>query len=79
MSESRHEARIWLRLQGRLGRRAAMPATALGLLAIALAIGQALCAAGALDAALAHQAPPVLLLAGFAALALLRAGCAPTP
>jgi ATP-binding cassette subfamily C protein CydD len=74
MSESRHEARIWLRLQGRLGRRAAMPATALGLLAIALAIGQALCAAGALDAALAHQAPPVLLLAGFAALALLRAG-----
>ncbi len=66
-------AKDWTRAQTRLGRRAALPATALGLAGTATAICQAWCIAVILAAALTRATPPVPALAGFAVLALLRA------
>ena len=80
MTESKTASRAWMREQSRAGRRGAMPVVALGMVGCALAIAQAWCAGFALQAALAprpapngHGADPLLLLIGFAALALLRA------
>ncbi len=73
MDGEKKAARAWLRAQGRHGRAASWPVVVLGLLGTALAIGQAFCAAGALDAALAGAGAPPLMLGGFAILALLRA------
>jgi ATP-binding cassette subfamily C protein CydD len=67
-------ARSWLKTQARLGRAAARPVLLLGLAGILLGMGQALCAAVVLAAALGAAPLPVEALAGFAALALLRAG-----
>ncbi len=82
--------RTWLKAQARLGRAAARPILLLGLAGTLLGLGQALCAAIVLAAALggagaiagpgslaavpAQPALPVQALAGFAVLALLRAG-----
>jgi ATP-binding cassette subfamily C protein CydD len=73
MDETKQAARAWLKQQSSQGRRAARPVLAFGLLSIALAIGQAYCAAGALQAALTGARAPFLLLSVFAALALGRA------
>jgi ATP-binding cassette subfamily C protein CydD len=73
MDETKQAARAWLKQQSSQGRRAARPVVAVGLLSIALAIGQAYCAAGALQAALTGARAPFLLLSVFAALALGRA------
>ena len=78
MSDPKTASRAWLREQSRLGRRGALPVAVLGLVGCALAIGQAWCAGFALQAAL-RPAPgdhPLGLLAGFAGLAVLRAGLA---
>ncbi|MCX7378097.1 MAG: thiol reductant ABC exporter subunit CydD [Alphaproteobacteria bacterium] len=66
----------WLRLRLRAARREAVPAAAFGLLGIVAAIGQAVCAARALQLALdgAGMGEAVGPLLGFAGLALLRAG-----
>jgi ATP-binding cassette subfamily C protein CydD len=72
MDNAKKAARGWLRMQSRQGRVASLPVVALGLIGTALAIGQAFCAAGALDAALAGAGVPLLLLVGFALLALGR-------
>ena len=65
-----------MRQQSRAGRRDTLPVVALGMAGCTLAIGQAWCAGFALQAALAPSqgGHPLLLLAGFAVLALLRAG-----
>ena len=65
----------WLRLRLRAARREAMPAAAFGLLGIVAAIGQAVCAARALQLALdgAGMSEAVGPLLGFVGLALLRA------
>ena len=69
--------KAWLRRETRQGSRAARPVVALGLLAAALAIGQAWCAARVLGGALAGSiAAATVPLAGFALLALFRALCA---
>jgi ATP-binding cassette subfamily C protein CydD len=73
MDGEKKAARAWLRAQGRQGRAASLPVVVLGLAATVLAIGQAFCAAGALNAALTGAAAPLLLLGGFAILALARA------
>lgn len=73
MNDAKKAARGWLRAQRRQGRAASLPVVALGLIGTALAIGQALCAAGALDAALAGAGVPVVLLSVFAVLAAGRA------
>jgi ATP-binding cassette subfamily C protein CydD len=70
-------ARAWLRREQRLGRRAARPVMLLGLVQTAMAAGQAWCAASVLAGALTGQkSDSAALLAGFAILALLRAGIA---
>ncbi|MBV9757685.1 MAG: thiol reductant ABC exporter subunit CydD [Alphaproteobacteria bacterium] len=74
MDESKPSIDAWLRRVMAQGRRAALPAVALNLFAIALAVGQAWCAAAALDAALAGRRAMALPLAGFAAMAMARAG-----
>ena len=74
MDDSTPTIKAWLRRALARGRRAALPVVALNLLAIALAIGQAWCAAAVLQAALSGRAGTALPLAGFAALALARAG-----
>jgi ATP-binding cassette, subfamily C, bacterial CydD len=75
--QSKAAARTWLQGEQRAGNRAARPVVALGLLAIAMAVGQAWCAASLLAGALTnHRDSPLPLLAGFGALALLRAGIA---
>jgi ATP-binding cassette subfamily C protein CydD len=74
MDESKSPTEAWLRRVMAQGRRAALPVVALNLLAIALAIAQAWCAATALGSALATHGTPALPLAGFAILALVRAG-----
>jgi ATP-binding cassette subfamily C protein CydD len=73
MDDAKQAVRGWLRAQSRQGRAGALPVVALGLASTALAVGQAFCAAGALDAALAGTAATLALLAAFAAVALLRA------
>ena len=73
MEGEKKAARAWLHAQGREGRAASLPVIALGFAGTALAICQAWCAAGALDAALVGAGAPLLLLAGFAILALGRA------
>jgi ATP-binding cassette subfamily C protein CydD len=72
--DARRIARDWLRVQSRLGRRAALPVVLLGLAGMVLAIGQAWCIATALQAAITGGAPPLGWLVLFAALALIRAG-----
>lgn len=78
--QSPRAARQWLKTQARLGREAARPILLLGLAGILLAMGQALCAAVVLTAALGGPvmggsvSGPIEALAGFAVLALLRAG-----
>ena len=74
MSQTKTAARLWLRANSKQGRRAAAPVIALGLIGIGSAVAQAYCASSALDAALAGASAPVVLLAAFAVLALLRAG-----
>jgi len=74
MSSSTQAAKIWLRQQGRLGRRGARPVLLLGLAGALAGIGQAWCAAAVLGAALGSAGVPVWPVAGFAVLALLRAG-----
>jgi ATP-binding cassette subfamily C protein CydD len=74
MDATQHDAKSWLRRQARQGggmaRRALLPLLG-GTLA---AIGQAWCVAGVLTAALGGQGWRGGLLAGFAGLAVLRAG-----
>jgi ATP-binding cassette subfamily C protein CydD len=68
-------ARAWLRREQQAGRRNARPVLLCGLVQTALAAGQAWCAAFLLAAALTGKpSPTITLLAGFAVLALLRAG-----
>ena len=75
--QSKAAARAWLRGEQRAGNRAARPVVALGLLGIAMAIGQAWCAASLLAGALTNRPDnPLPLLAGFEILALLRAAVA---
>ncbi len=74
MQTGKRAARLWLRQQTRLGQRAARPAVLLGIAGVAAAVAQAWCAAGVLEAAIGGQGSPAALLAGFAVLALLRAG-----
>jgi ATP-binding cassette subfamily C protein CydD len=76
MNDAKTASRAWLREQSRLGRRGSLAVAALGLLGCMLAIGQAWCAGYALQAALipATRLAGLWLLAGFAALAVLRAG-----
>ena len=69
-------AKAWLRRETRQGNRAARPVVVFGLAGIALAVGQAWCAALVLGAALrGAPADTALALAAFAVLALLRAAC----
>jgi ATP-binding cassette subfamily C protein CydD len=73
--QSKAAAHAWLRGEQRAGNRAARPVVALGLLGIAMAVGQAWCAASLLAGALTNRPDnPLPLLAGFGTLALLRAG-----
>ncbi len=72
-SALKREARAWLRQQSRLGRAASRPVLLMNLLGTALAVGQAYCAAGALYGAFQGRIAWALL-AGFAALAVGRAG-----
>jgi ATP-binding cassette subfamily C protein CydD len=73
--ERKAGSRAWLRGEQRAGYRAARPMVALGLLGIAMAVGQSWCAASLLAGALTNRPGSVLpLLVGFAALALIRAG-----
>jgi ATP-binding cassette subfamily C protein CydD len=74
MDETKQAARAWLRRESRRGQRAARLVLALGLAGTAAAIGQAWYVAAALGAVLGGAAPALWMLAGFAALALLRAG-----
>ncbi len=67
-------ARVWLRQQTRAGARAARPVIVMSLLGSASAIGQALCAAHILAAALAAGRLALAPVVAFAVLALLRAG-----
>jgi ATP-binding cassette, subfamily C, bacterial CydD len=71
--EGKRAARTWTRQQTRLGARAARPVVLLGLVSTLLAILQAWCAAEVLTAALRRNSLPLAVVAGFAALALLRA------
>jgi ATP-binding cassette subfamily C protein CydD len=74
MNDSKKAARAWARQQTRLGRSAATPVIALSLAGTMAAIGQAGCIALVLGRALASAPVGALPVAGFAALALLRAG-----
>jgi ATP-binding cassette subfamily C protein CydD len=72
--QSKAAAHAWLRGEQRAGSRAARTVVALGLLGIAMAVAQAWCAASVLAGALTSRPDnPLPLLAGFGALALLRA------
>jgi ATP-binding cassette subfamily C protein CydD len=72
--QAKRESRAWLRGEQRAGRRAAKPVVLLGVLGTAMAVGQAWCIATVLAAALTRRPADTLpLLAGFVALALLRA------
>ena len=73
-SEAKQAAKAWLREQGRLGRRTAMPVAALGLAGTAVAAGQAFCAAFLLQAVLIGHGRVFVLAIGFAVFALVRAG-----
>lgn len=74
-TEARAAARAWLRREQQVGRRAAVPVLLLNLAGTVLAIGQALCAAIVLGAALAGASIGLVLpLAGFAVLMLARTG-----
>ena len=73
MSKPSQAARDWLRAETKLGRRAARPAVALGVLATALAVAQGACIATILGAALDDQAPAAgWAIAGFCLAALAR-------
>ncbi len=74
MEASKQASRIWLRQQTRLGRRGARPVLGFGIAGTVAAIAQAGCVAIVLGIALAGGGVAVLPLAGFAALAVLRAG-----
>ncbi len=75
MSTASQAGRDWLRAETKLGRRAARPAVALGVLGTALAVAQGACIAAILGEALARQAPAaVWAVAGFCACAVARAG-----
>ncbi|MBV9736148.1 MAG: thiol reductant ABC exporter subunit CydD [Acidisphaera sp.] len=73
MSEATRPTRVWLRQQTALARRAAAPVAGFGLAGILFAIGQAGCAALALQAALLHRPLAGWPLLAFAGLALARA------
>jgi ATP-binding cassette subfamily C protein CydD len=73
MDASKQAARIWLRQQSRLGRRATRPLVGLGLAAALAAIAQSACGASLLAAALSSRPIPIAAAVGFAALALARA------
>jgi ATP-binding cassette, subfamily C, bacterial CydD len=64
--------KAWLRQEMRLGRRGARLVILLGLAGSAVAISQAWCIAAALAAALRAERPPILPLAAFGVLALVR-------
>ncbi len=66
-------AKAWLRVHLRDGRRAALPVVGLGFGATLAAIGQALCAAGLLGAALADAGISPAMAGGFVLFAVLRA------
>jgi ATP-binding cassette subfamily C protein CydD len=66
-------ARSWLRQEQRAGRRAARPVLILHVLGTVLAIGQAFAAATVLAAAFGGSSVPIIALAVFGGLALLRA------
>lgn len=77
-NDGRAAAKAWLRQQTRLGTRASRPVLLLGLVGTLFATGQAYCAGFVLANGLrrgVHQIPWILL-GGFLALALLRAGVA---
>lgn len=74
MDATQHGARSWVRQQARQGGRGARRVLLPSLGTTICAIGQAWCAAKLLAAALGGTPPPVPLLAGFAGLAVLRAG-----
>ena len=74
MDATRQDARAWVRQQSRQGGRAARRVLLPGLAGTVCAIGQAWCAAGVLATALAGGGLSPRLLAGFAVLAVLRAG-----
>jgi ATP-binding cassette subfamily C protein CydD len=65
--------RAWLRLETQRGSRAARPVVALGLATTLVAVGQTYCVARVLAAALARRPLPMVVLAAFALLALIRA------
>ncbi len=75
MTQTKTASRAWMRQQSRAGKRDVQRVVVFGLAGCALAIGQAWCAGFALQAALVPtpNTHPLLLLAGFAVLALLRA------
>ncbi len=64
----------WLRIQTRAARRSVVPVVAAGLAGTVLGIAQAFCAAWVLHDGLAGRGLPLLALAVFAGLAVLRAG-----
>jgi ATP-binding cassette subfamily C protein CydD len=74
MSDSKKAARVWIRQQTRQGRAAARPVIACGIAGTLAGCGQALCVALVLGRALTSSPVGFLPLAGFALLALLRAG-----
>jgi ATP-binding cassette subfamily C protein CydD len=74
MGRPQTPGRAWLVEQSKLGRRAAWPVVAFGLAGTLAAIGQAAIVGAALAAILRGTAPSMPTLAGFAILALLRAG-----
>jgi ATP-binding cassette subfamily C protein CydD len=73
MQDAKKAARAWTKQQTRLGRRQALPVVVLGVAGTMAAILQAGCIAAFLGALLRHAPPPMLTLAAFAALSLLRA------
>ncbi|GAC1342285.1 MAG: thiol reductant ABC exporter subunit CydD [Acetobacteraceae bacterium] len=77
MARRLSQGQVWLRQQARPARRSHARIIGLGLLGTACAIGQAWLAAGLLAPVLGGAASDIeLLAAGFAALALVRAGLA---
>ncbi len=74
MSKASSAGRDWLRAETRLGRRAARPVVALGVVSTALAVAQGAFIAVVLGGALATQAAaPGWAIAGFCAAGVLRA------
>jgi ATP-binding cassette subfamily C protein CydD len=74
MSDSRKAARVWIKQQTRQGRAGARPVIACGLAGTLAGAGQAGCVALVLGRALTSSPIGVAPLAGFALLAVLRAG-----